>query len=345
MTTPRVRESFETISIYSPPIESWRIDLSDNTNLWGTPPAASAAIKSVDPAVACRYPQPYSTDLRTLLAQYVGVSPDMIVVGCGSDDIIDSAMRAFAEPGDLVCMPDPTFSMAPVFAKMNGLASTRVPLREDLSTDVDRILSARARIIYVCTPNNPTGRAMSFSSAQEIVRQASGLVIVDAAYTEFGGDNMTALAESGRVLVTRTMSKAFGLAGLRIGYGIASPQIVIAIEKARGPYKVNVLAEVAAIAALESDLPWVRSRIDDVIVNRARFSRALRGLGYEPIPSDANFVLVPVANCSSVAERLKGAGIAVRGFPSLTGIGDAVRITVGPWEMMQDCLDVIGALE
>jgi histidinol-phosphate aminotransferase len=343
MTTPRVRRSYDGISIYSPPVESWRIDLSDNTNLWGTPPAASAAIRSFDSASASRYPQPYSTDLRALLAEYVGVSPDMIVVGCGSDDIIDSVMRAFAEPGEAVCMSDPTFSMASVFATMNGLESVRIPLREDLTSDIDRIGAAKAQVTYLCSPNNPTGRAMPFPVAEEIVGSASGLVIMDAAYAEFGGESMTALAEGGRAVVTRTMSKAFGLAGLRIGYGIASPEIVIAIEKARGPYKVNVVAETAAAAALENDLPWIRARIHDVVVNRERFSVSLRELGYEPIPSDANFVLVPVTNCSSVVERLKSEGISVRGFSSLTGIGDAVRITIGPWEMMRECLDVIGA--
>lgn len=343
MSTPTIRQSYERISIYSPPVETWRIDLSDNTNLWGTPPAASAAIRSFDPVLASKYPQPYSTELRARLADYVGVSPDMIVVGCGSDDIIDSAMRAFAEPGDLICMSDPTFSMAPVFAKMNGLERAPIPLREDLTADVDRLATAKARITYLCSPDNPTGRAVSFSAAEEIVGNAPGLVIVDAAYAEFGGESMTALAEGGRAVVTRTMSKAFGLAGLRIGYGIASPEIVIAIEKARGPYKVNVVAEAAAIAALQNDLPWIRTRVGDVVANRDRFSLALRELGYDPIPSEANFVLVPVKSCRFLVERLNRAGMSVRGFPSLSGIGDALRITIGPWEMMQECLDVIGA--
>ena len=153
---------------------------------------------------------------------------------------------------------------------------------------------------------------------------------------------MTALAESGRAVVTRTMSKAFGLAGLRIGYGIASPDIVLAIEKARGPYKVNVVAEAAAIAALTKDLAWVRARIADVLENRERFCLALRDLGYEPIVSDANFVLLPVADCGRESDLLKKAGIAVRGFPALAGIGDALRITIGPWEMMQECLAALG---
>jgi histidinol-phosphate aminotransferase len=343
--TLQSRACYEGISIYSPPIEARRIDLSDNTNLWGTPPAASAAIRSLDPSAASRYPQPYSTDLRALFAEYAGVSPDMIVAGCGSDEIIDAAMRAFAEPGESVCVSDPTFSMASVFAAMNGLNVARVPLNESLDPDVDEIIRAKTRITYVCTPNNPTGRAIPLPVVERIVTEAAGLVIIDAAYAEFGGESMLALVKSGRVVITRTMSKAFGLAGLRIGFGIASPEIVAAIEKARGPYKVNVVAEAAAAAALRQDVPWVRSRIDDVIANRRRFARCLREIGYNPIESDANFVLVPVADCIRTVARLKAGAIAVRGFPSLTGIGDAVRITIGPWEMMQECLDAIGASE
>ncbi len=343
MMIPKARSGYDGITIYSPKVESWRIDLSDNTNQWGPPPAARRALDALSANEYARYPQPYSTDLRALLAEYAGVKPEMIVVGCGSDDIIDCTMRAFAEPGEVVCAMEPTFGMVPVFAKMNGLRSVGVPLSEDGSVDSARILAVRGAVTYICTPNNPTGCAIPFRTAAEIVEEAEGLVIVDCAYAEFGGESMTALASSGRAVVTRTMSKAFGLAGLRIGYGIASPQIVLAIEKARGPYKVTIAAEAAAMAALSEDLKWVRLRADEAIANRERFSSELRALGYSPLPSSANFVLVPVGDCDATMGKLRAAGIAVRGFHAVEGIGDAVRITIGPWEMMQECLDALGA--
>jgi histidinol-phosphate aminotransferase len=146
------------------------------------------------------------------------------------------------------------------------------------------------------------------------------------------------------VLVTRTLSKAFGLAGLRIGYGIGSPELVGEIMKARGPYKVNALGERVAIAALENDQRWVADRISDVVENRARFRRQLALLGITSLQSAANFVLIPVEDCAAVSEQLRRQGIGVRALPALPGIGDAVRVGIGPWEMMERCLDALGTV-
>jgi histidinol-phosphate/aromatic aminotransferase/cobyric acid decarboxylase-like protein len=140
------------------------------------------------------------------------------------------------------------------------------------------------------------------------------------------------------------LSKAFGLAGLRVGYGIGSPELVGEIMKARGPYKVNALAERAAVAALENDGRWVADRVADVVTNRARFRRELALRGAASLPSSANFVLVPVKDCASVSERLRRLGIGVRALPSLPGIGDAIRIGIGPWELMERCLDALGTV-
>jgi histidinol-phosphate/aromatic aminotransferase/cobyric acid decarboxylase-like protein len=171
------------------------------------------------------------------------------------------------------------------------------------------------------------------------------LVIIDQAYAEFGGESFTDLVATGRpVLVTRTLSKAFGLAGLRVGYGIGSPEVVAEIMKARGPYKVNALGERAAIAALENDRTWVADRIADVAANRTRFSQELARRDIQSLPSAANFVLLPVKNCAVVTEQLRSLGIGVRALPSLPVIGDAVRIGIGPWELMQRCLDALGTV-
>ena len=318
------------------------IDLSDNTNLWGPPPSAPDAVQALGAEKLSRYPCVYSSALRKLLGEYAGVSAEMIVTGCGSDDVLDSAIRAFAKPGDSLCFPDPTFSMVPVFAEVNRLTPVAVPFEKDWSLDPQRVLESRARVIYLCTPNNPTGTTLSRATVERIVSEAPGLVIIDEAYVEFGGESFVRLVAGGQVLVTRTMSKAFGLAGLRIGYGIASPEIVAAVEKSRGPYTVGTAAEAAAIAVLKQDRNWVTARITDVRDNRARLMSGLAAIGYAPIASSANFVLVPVADLQAELERLRNAGVGVRGLPGLNGIGDALRITIGPWEMMQSCLDALG---
>jgi histidinol-phosphate aminotransferase len=338
------RESYRDIALYSPPSGPVGIDLSDNTNLWGAPPTALRALTTVGQDEVTRYPVAFEPALSAALAEYVGVSPSMIACGCGSDDVLDCAIRAFAEPGEVLCTLDPSFGMIPVFARTNGLSPVSVPLTTSLDVDADAMLETGARIIYLCSPNNPTGGALPRGTVERIVERARGLVIIDQAYVEFGGENYLDLASSGRtVLITRTMSKAFGLAGLRVGYGIGSPELITEVLKARGPYKVSALGERAAIAALEKDREWVADRATDVITNRARFRAALDTSGIASLDSAANFVLVPVADCIATAQRLERAGIRVRALPRLAVIGDAIRVAIGPWNMMQKCVDALVA--
>jgi histidinol-phosphate aminotransferase len=338
------RESYRGIALYSTPRGRCSVDLSDNTNLWGAPPAALRALASLKGEDVTRYPVAYEPALAASLADYAGVSADMIACGCGSDDVLDSAIRAFAEPGEVLCLPEPSFSMIPVFARANGLSPVVLPLTGSFDADADAMLEMDARIIYLCSPNNPTGGALPRTTVEQIVENARGLVIIDQAYAEFGGDDFTDLASSGRpVLVTRTMSKAFGLAGLRVGYGIGSPELIVEVLKARGPYKVNALAERAAIAALESDRSWVDERVKEVVANRLDFRAELAKRGFASLESSANFLLVPVDDCGGTASRLERAGIRVRAMPDLAGIGDAIRIAIGPWDMMQRCLDALVA--
>jgi len=340
------RESYREIALYSTPAGQCEIDLSDNTNLWGPPPSARRVLATSAEVDVSRYPVAYEPALRRALADYAGVAPSMIACGCGSDDVLDSAIRAFANPGEVLCMPAPSFSMIPFFARTNGLRPVSVPLTQRLDADVDAMLETGARIIYLCSPNNPTGSALSRTAVERIVDGAPGLVIIDQAYAEFGGDSFTDLASSGRpVLVSRTLSKAFGLAGLRVGYGIGSPELITEVLKARGPYKVSVLAERAAMAALECDRDWIRDRADEVVANRERFRAALTERGIESLESAANFVLVPVADCVATAGKLELFGIRVRPLAQLPGIGDAIRIAIGPWDIMERCLDALATAE
>ncbi len=338
------RLSYREISLYSTPRESCEVDLSDNTNLWGAPPSALRELRAAAERSVTRYPVAYEPALREALGDYAGVPPDMIVAGCGSDDVLDCAIRAFGEPGDVLCLPAPSFSMIPVFARTNGLIPIDVPLTARMEADAASMLETGAQITYLCSPNNPTGGELAREIVEQIVWGAAGLVIIDQAYAEFGGDSYTDLVSLGRpVLVTRTLSKAFGLAGLRVGYGIGSPELVSEIMKARGPYKVNAPAERAVLAALENDRRWVADRIADAVTNRTRFQQELALRRIRSLPSSANFVLLPVKDCTSVVEQLRKLGIGVRALPSLPGIGDAVRIGIGPWAMMERCLDAIGA--
>ena len=181
---------------------------------------------------------------------------------------------------------------------------------------------------------------------RELIANAPGLVMLDEAYAEFaGGAGLLREAPAlERVLVCRTFSKAYGLAGLRVGYGTASAKIVETIEKSRGPFKVNAMAERAAVAALTGYGDWVAARAAEAVANRRRFDAELRSLGFVPLPSSANFLLVPTLEAFGLAAHLLQRGIAVRPFRDLRGIGDAVRITAGPWPIMERVLEALREL-
>jgi histidinol-phosphate aminotransferase len=331
------RASFRNVGIYDPNMPPCRVDLSDNTNLWGAPPSARLAVEDTDASSLTRYPAPYTRQLNTVLAGYLGVEPGMIVAGCGSDDILDSAIRAFADPGDTLAQLDPTFGMIRVFATVNGLTLAPIPLTT--ARTAEAVLETGARVIYLCSPNNPTGDVLDPATIESIVAGAAGIVIIDEAYAEFSGvTSVGLLSKYDNLLITRTLSKAFGLAGLRIGYAAGSPEIVREVEKSRGPYKVSSIAERAAVAAVSNDRAWMREKADAVLVNREKFATRLKELGLDPKDSRANFILLPVADANAVGGRMAGQGIAVRALTDLAGIGDALRISIGPWPMMEECL-------
>ena len=330
------------------------VDLSDNTNLWGAPPAAVRALHAAPSDALSQYPSLYSEPLRAVLLSYVDM-PDVpgiaAVTGCGSDDILDSTMRAFGAPGDRIAFSSPTFSMIPLLARLNGLDAMPIPLTSSFDLDVQQLVDAQASITYVCAPNNPTGTGVSRAAVEYLVEHAAGIVLIDEAYAEFAPEVFVDLVpQNERVIVARTFSKAFGMAGLRVGYGIASVEIARLIERARGPYKVGRVAEQAVLAALEptSDgLLWVRAHAALAVENRERLSAALRSMGLNVLRSAANFVMVPDARASSLASELRTLGVGVRWFGGLPSAipdfalaqGAALRIGVGPWESMQRLLD------
>lgn len=333
------RAGYEGIGLYSAIEQQCAVDLSDNTNLWGPAPSAIAAIRSSGERIA-RYPAAYSTSLVRAFSEYLAVPPECIATGCGSDDVLDSAIRAFVEPGGVVAMCDPTFSMIPVFTRLNGAVPVKIPFVESGRLDVEALLSSRARLIYLCSPNNPTGSVVRPEQIEDLLARFDGVVILDAAYAEFSDDPFTAMASTrDNLVVTRTMSKAFGLAGIRVGYSVSSPALAAEISKSRGPYKISSSSESAAVAAIENDIAWMRSCVEEMQANRNSLGQKLESLGFQALASSANFLMIPVANATSVGEKLASLGVGVRAFSDLAGIGDAIRVTIGPEKMMERFVD------
>jgi histidinol-phosphate aminotransferase len=277
-----------------------------------------------------------------------------IVAGCGSDDVLDAALRAFGGAGDEIVFAAPTFSMIPIFGRLNGLEPVGLPMTPAFAADPQQLVDRRAKITYLCTPNNPTATALSREAVAYVVANAAGLVIIDEAYAEFAPETFVSLvATHERLLVTRTFSKAFGLAGLRVGYGVGSRMVVDLVTRARGPYMVNAFAECAALAARGEGpdaLGWVSRHAALAVECRERLAEGLRALGLEPFPSAANFLFVPTARASSLARAMRERGGLVRALSGLprdlaaldASGGQALRIGVGPWEMMETVLGSLG---
>lgn len=335
------RASYRDIPLYSPSKVKCGIDLSDNTNLFGMPPAAERTLRETVASQVTRYPVGYAPNLKQAVARYTDVDVSRVTTGCGSDDVIDSTLRAFLEPGELIAFPDPTFVMMSYFSKVNGLRFAPVPLKADFDIDVDGLLATGAKIIYVCSPNNPTGTVASRAALVRLVDHAPGIVLLDEAYAEFARESHLDLASRPNVLVTRTLSKAFGLAGLRVGYAVGNPTLIAEVEKARGPYKVTGLSERVAAAALTEDVPWMKTMAAESVSIRARLVAELQNLGLKTLPTEANFVMVPLPGAPAVAERMRRRDVNVRAFQGLKVVGDALRIGCGPWNQMEAALGAL----
>ena len=318
-------------------------DLSDSTNSWGPSPAAVRGAHQALGGISS-YPTLYGGDLKAALATHHGVDPSQIVTGCGSDDVIRCAFAAFAAPGDVITWMEPTFVMIPVFARILALDVRPVPFDATFAVRPEALLAQRATVTYLCSPNNPTGSRATRDAVARVLAEAQGLVVMDEAYADFAGETWIGdAAASGRLLVSRTFSKSFGLAGLRAGYGIAHASIVAAIEKVRGPYSLNAVAERAAVAALTEDVAWMRATVAQAVTNRERLCSVLVTLGYAPLDSGANFLTIPVRDALARAAACAERGVIVRGFRGLPVIGDAVRVAMAPWPVLERVVDAFAS--
>lgn len=353
--TPFPRDDYRALKRYDPDREPVALDLSDNTNLWGTHPGALARIRAAATDDLARYPELYADVLREAVAERFGVPIDCVTTGAGSDDVLDSAFRAASGPGAFVAYASPTFSMVEPLARMNGMDARAVPWTDALA-DSGALLEGGPALVYVCRPNNPTGEVAPRAWFEELLARASRgpstsrpLVILDEAYADFAEDTWIPLgAEVPGLLVARTASKAYGLAGLRCGFGVATPETALEIEKSRGPYKVARLTAEAVAAAVRDEEAWLADIVDEVRRNRAWLFDALDRRGLDPIPSQANFILfrAPSGSAHDDMRALRARGIGVRPFKGIAGMGEGLRVTVGPMDAMERFLDALdGALE
>jgi histidinol-phosphate aminotransferase len=339
---PKFREAYRNIELYDPKRTPCATDLSDNTNLFGVAPSVQQLFLRAPSNLITRYPSVFAPGLKQLLALRHQVDPENITTGCGSDDVIDSALRAFCEPGDRVAFPNPTFGIVPTFAYMNAAITAEITYNADFSVNVRELVDRQAAVTYLCNPNNPTGTTVDAKTIAALDASLEGVLLLDEAYADFSdADYASFAARSQRTVSLRTMSKACGLAGLRVGYAIGPAPMIEEMEKSRGPYKVNAVAEAAASGLISADDGWVADVIAQTRTNRERLSRELDKLGLRYLKSAANFILIqlpPPLTANVANSELRARGVAVRPFANLPHAGECVRVTIGPWDMMQTFL-------
>lgn len=316
-----------------PPDAGGRLRLDANTNLMGANPAVERVLANPAAFDAAQYPSPFSDALRAALARAHGLSPEHFIVGNGSDEIFDFVTKTFVNPGDTIAVAAPSFVMYAFYARVNLGLVAEVPLHQGFQPDVDELLATQAKLTILATPNNPTGNAFQGARLERLLRRTEGLVLIDEAYADYGEANWLArLGEFPNLIVTRTFSKAYGLAGLRVGYAAAAPEIVERLHRVKPPFTVNLVSERIAIAALEEPAFMLGS----VAATRTERRALIQGLMERRIiayPSDANFVLARTdAPPGLMAQRLSARGILVRDMSEFPGLEGCIRVTVGTHE-------------
>ncbi|MBV9368712.1 MAG: histidinol-phosphate transaminase [Frankiales bacterium] len=349
MSSPRLRPAMAALPAYVPGRKTpGAIVLASNESPYGLLPSVAAVLAEQAKGVS-RYPDMGASRLLDALAAHHGVEPNRIAVGAGSVEVVGQIAAATVDAGDDVVFGWRAFEAYPIITAVAGGDAVKVPLDANHTHDVDAMAAAitnRTRLVILCNPNNPTGTAVG---RDELLRLADGVpqdvvLVVDEAYREYVDpvavpDAFELLGDRPNVVVTRTFSKAYALAGLRVGYALAAPEVAAAIRKCQVPFSVSALAQEAAIAAL-GDADEVRRRAALTVAERARVTAALRAAGYDVPDSQANFVWLPLGERSAeFAAACAEAGVLVRPFA-----GEGVRITIGLDSENDRLIEVASAL-
>lgn len=297
-----------------------------------------------------RYPDPHQRALKAVIAERLDLSPASIFLGNGSDEAIDLLFRVFCEPGqNRILSCPPTYGMYTVSAGINDIAIDKVPLTATFQLDMpqlERYFSSPAhKIIFLCSPNNPTGNLLNINDVREVLTRFPGIVVVDEAYVDFApaGSVVELLSDFPNLVVLRTFSKAWGMAGLRLGMALASPEIIGLLTRIKPPYNVNQVTQELALEGLKND-GEMGEMVREIIQERGRLIESLLGLeGVNKVyPSDANFLLVEFAEAKKVFIALRNQGIIIR--DRTRQVKDCLRITVGtPFENQRllRCLELL----
>ena len=307
------------------------IKLNSNENPYPPSPKVLKAVTSAADGWLRRYPEPASDTLRRTAARVYGVPVDQVIAGNGSDELLSMLMRCFVGPGDRVAYATPTYSLYDTLVDIQGSTKATVRYSDDFSIP-PALARQRAAVTFLCNPNAPSGTLVSRAAITRLARSVRGILVVDEAYIDFSDEDASCIPLVRRhhnVIVLRTFSKSFSLAGLRIGLGFASKDLVAGMMKVKDSYNLNRLSAVGATSALQ-DLPWMRRNVARIQRSRTALSAALTALGFTVYPSQTNFVLARRADTDMrrIQRELKAQRILIRHF-DVPGLSDCLRISIG----------------
>ncbi len=349
-----IKPAVRAMKAYTLTPHTYRYKMNQNENPLGYPPELKeqvmARIQAQDWA---RYPDFDLVELTDALATHLGVLPSQVLVGNGSNEIIYNTMAVTVRDGDSVIIPVPTFSVYKLVATVMGAIVREPVMRSDtlfaLPTDevIEQAQAHQARLVVLCTPNNPTGRSIPIEEVRRICGEVSSLVLIDEAYQEFSSQNLLGLLEEfPNVVLLRTFSKAMALGGMRVGYCVTNESLAREIHKGKLPYALNAFSEAAAVVALQN-MALFREKIDRILYERDRLYARLQSFpAIHPIPSDANFIIARFDGYSpqQVFEHLLERGILVRDVSSNVGLGFYLRLSVGTPEENDALIEALGEL-
>ncbi|MBI4783894.1 MAG: histidinol-phosphate transaminase [Oscillatoriophycideae cyanobacterium NC_groundwater_1537_Pr4_S-0.65um_50_18] len=326
------------------------IKLNTNENPYPPSPEAIAVLQNLDSEWLRRYPDPYANEFRQAISEVLEVPPDWIIVGNGSDDVLNVIVRSCAESGRKVVYPMPTYVLYRTLTEIQPAQTIEIPYGADYRLPIDDLAAANGAVTFIASPNSPSGHVVPIDDLRHLAAKLSGVLVIDEAYVDFANETALPLVkEFENVIISRTLSKGYSLAGLRLGFGIAHPTLLSGLFKVKDSYNIDAIACAVGAAAMR-DQAYKNACAEKVKISRSKLTIDLKQLGFQVEESQTNFLLAQppaTGEAKNSAEQiylaLKQRGILVRYFKQ-PGLADKLRITIGTEEQNQMLLEALLSL-
>jgi histidinol-phosphate aminotransferase len=313
-----------------PPRGTPIIKLNSNENPYPPSPAALEVLRKIDGEWLRRYPEPFGGEFRQAASKVLDIPSDWIIVGNGSDEVLSIIIRACTEPERKVVYPIPTYVLYRTLTEMQAADILEIPYKDNYTLPLEELIAANGSVTFIASPNSPSGHVVPTEDLRKLACELSGVLVIDEAYVDFSSENALDLVrEYENVILIRTLSKGYSLAGLRLGFGIANPQLLSGLFKVKDSYNIDAIACAVATAAI-TDQDYKNACVDKIKASKTQLVSDLKQLGFIVWDSQANFLLVqpPQGNAEYLYQKLKEQQILIRYFKQ-PGLEDKLRITVG----------------